>query len=255
MKILASDYDGTLRYGERVAKEDLDAIRRWQNAGHLFIIVTGRSMESFTNEMKKNKLCCDYIVANNGGVIYDGSGGRLQVSYMDYQRALELIDYISTLPCASYVINDGYYRHRIIVNEAENDLKYGDIAPIKDAQEILDSGKLAQIVVSLNNDQLAHEIVRYVNEQFSGSFIAYANRNCVDIVPSGISKADGLSYVLAYEGAEDAAVYTIGDSYNDLPMIEAFDGFCVANAPADIQEQVKKVYLNVGECIGDLMKE
>ena len=41
MKLLASDYDGTLRYEPKVVKEDLDALKRWQQAGNLFVVVTG----------------------------------------------------------------------------------------------------------------------------------------------------------------------------------------------------------------------
>ena len=98
MKLLASDYDGTLRYEPKVVKEDLDALKRWQQAGNLFVVVTGRSMESFMQELKENDFQCDFIVLNNGGVIYDGSGKCLGVRYLDFDKAMELIEYISTIP-------------------------------------------------------------------------------------------------------------------------------------------------------------
>ena len=66
-------------------------------------------------------------------------------------------------------------------------------------------------------------------------------------MPRGISKAKGLAFVLA-----DAC--TFGDSYNDLPMIEAYLGFCMDSAPLDIQEKSRGVYHSVGACIADLMK-
>ena len=53
MKILASDYDGTLRTEELVAEKDIEAIARFSKAGNLFGIVTGRSMES----LQKEKMC------------------------------------------------------------------------------------------------------------------------------------------------------------------------------------------------------
>lgn len=46
MKILASDYDGTLRVNEKVESYDLDMIHKHRAAGNLFGLVTGRSMES-----------------------------------------------------------------------------------------------------------------------------------------------------------------------------------------------------------------
>ena len=174
MKLLASDYDGTLRYEPKVVKEDLDALKRWQQAGNLFVVVTGRSMESFMQELKENDFQCDFIVLNNGGVIYDGSGKCLGVRYLDFDKAMELIEYIRTLPCASYVLNDGYHRHRVVIDASQKDLKYGDMPQEKDEKEILEGGKIAQIVISLSDDELAASIVRYINEQFSGFIQAYA---------------------------------------------------------------------------------
>ena len=46
MKLLASDYDGTLKYLDHVTQQDLDSIHRWKDAGNLFVMDTGRSMES-----------------------------------------------------------------------------------------------------------------------------------------------------------------------------------------------------------------
>lgn len=254
MKLLASDYDGTLRYEPKVVEEDLDAVKRWQNAGNLFVVVTGRSMESFLQELENNDFHCDFIVLNNGGVVYDGSGKCLQVSYLDFDKALELIEYIRTLPCASYVLNDGFHRHRVVIDPSQEDVKYANMPQEKDEEALLNGGKIAQIVISLNDDELAQRIVRYVNEQFNGYIEAYANRNCVDIVPVGISKAEGLSYVLQYLGIDDDDVYTIGDSFNDLPMIEAYHGFSVGMAPEEIREKSEQVYLSVADCIEDLMR-
>ena len=86
MKILASDYDGTLRTEELVDINDVHAIHEFRAAGNMFGLVTGRSMESIQTEIQKNKIEFDFIVANNGGVIYDRDFQRLQVLYMDSTR-------------------------------------------------------------------------------------------------------------------------------------------------------------------------
>ena len=73
-------------------------------------------------------------------------------------------------------------------------------------------------------------------------------------MPKGISKAKGLADVLADAGAKDEDVFAIGDSYNDLPMIEAYHGFCMDSAPEAIKQKSRAVYHSVGACIADLMK-
>ena len=51
---------------------------------------------------------------------------NFQVSYLDFDKALELIEYIRTLPCADYVLNDGFHRHRVVIDalQEECDFKY-----------------------------------------------------------------------------------------------------------------------------------
>ena len=56
MKILASDYDGTLRTEELVDINDVHAIHEFRAAGNMFGLVTGRSMESIQTEIQK-KMC------------------------------------------------------------------------------------------------------------------------------------------------------------------------------------------------------
>lgn len=52
MKLLATDYDGTLRYAQDVMPEDLKSIEEWKNKGNKFVIVTGRSKESIDAQIK-----------------------------------------------------------------------------------------------------------------------------------------------------------------------------------------------------------
>ena len=39
MKLLATDYDGTLRYAQDVMPEDLKSIAAWKEQGNKFVIV------------------------------------------------------------------------------------------------------------------------------------------------------------------------------------------------------------------------
>ena len=51
MKIICSDYDGTLNHGG-ITDEKLSAIRKWQENGKLFAVVSGRQAD-FYYELKK----------------------------------------------------------------------------------------------------------------------------------------------------------------------------------------------------------
>lgn len=252
MKVLASDYDGTLRTGEMVDTKDVEAIHAFREQGNVFGLVTGRSMESIKKEIERNGFEFDFIIANNGGVVYDANFNKLQCLYMDFNKALDIISYIKTLDCVSFVINDGYNRYKVRVDENQIDHKYGDMAEVTNEEEVLDKGKIAQLVISLNDQQMAHEISEYINTEFKGYVVAYPNTHCVDIVPDGVSKAEGLYVIESYMDLDHDHIYTIGDSYNDIPMLKEFHGCAVAHAQSDILNAAEHVYDSVADAILDL---
>lgn len=254
MKILASDYDGTLRSNPILSDENIKAIHRFRQAGHAFGIVTGRSMESIKSEIEKYQLEVDFLVTNNGGMIYDEKYTNIKDSFIAFDAALRLIEYIRTLHCASFVINDGYRRCRIVLDEKQKDIKYGNIDSTLTFEEVLEKKKIAQIVVSLDDDSYAHKIAEIVNKEYKGYVSAYVNVNCIDIVPYEISKGKGLQFIEEYKHYVHDDIYAIGDSFNDIPMLEAFHGMCVSHSQPEIKAKAEKVVDEVSDAIAYLMK-
>ena len=84
MKLLATDYDGTLRYAQDVMPEDLKSIEEWKNKGNKFVIVTGRSKESIDAQIKLFNLPCDYLITNNGGMVFGENGDVLLSNYLNF---------------------------------------------------------------------------------------------------------------------------------------------------------------------------
>lgn len=245
MKLLATDYDGTLSIHQEVSERNRKYIKDFQADGNKFGIVTGRSTESILKEIDKYKLDVDFLVANNGGVVYDKNMNLLKCTYMDFDGALSIIEYIRTCKCAAYVINDGYYRAKVVVNPELEDKKYGGTHEFKSSEEILNAGKIAQLVISLTDPVVAREIQEHINTRFGHIAVAYTNVNCVDIAPLNVSKAQGLRLAASNLGIDESDIYTIGDSYNDLPMLKAFHGACVENSNEEIKKEIKEVYKDV----------
>lgn len=253
MKIFASDYDGTLRIGQDVSEENKRMIQKWRDAGNLFVIVTGRSMESILSEIERNTLSCDYIIGNNGGVIYDREGNLLQETVMEFERALKVLEYIKTVRCFSYVINDGFHRAKVVVDASRPDRKYGMIKATKSVEEVLANRKIAQFVLSLDNMELAKQTAQIINERYADTVCAYVNVDCIDVVPNCISKAKGIQFLQEYVKAAKDEIFVIGDSYNDLPMIEDYHGFTLNHAEAIIQKQASDSFESVAAAIGSLL--
>lgn len=254
MKLFASDYDGTLRITADVSNDNKKMIDAWRAAGNLFVIVTGRSMESITAEQQRNQFSFDYLISNNGGVIYDAQLQKLSETLMDYQKALGVLAYIKTISCISYVINDGFHRAKVIVNPHIVDRKYGQVKPTMDAEEILANQKIAQFVLSMDDMDLAKRTAAELNEKFHDLICAYVNVDCIDIVPKHISKAKGVSFIASRHHIKNEDIFVIGDSYNDLPMIEAYDGFTLNHAEAVIKAQATNCYPDVAQALIHVLK-
>lgn len=254
MKILASDYDGTLRTGPVLSKDNIDAVHAFRQAGNAFGIVTGRSMESIRSEVERYALEFDFIVANNGGIIYDYGFQKIKESFMDFTKAMDLISYIKTLRCASLSINNGYRRCRMAVDKNVEDHMFKNLASTLSFEEIQTEQKIAQIVISLDDAAYAKEISDHINQVYDGYMSAYMNVNCIDIVPYGVSKGDGLRFIKDYKGYDENDVYAIGDSFNDISMIEEFHGFAVEHALEEIKQHAKYIVPEVCDAINELMK-
>lgn len=257
MKLLASDYDGTLKFGGKVMPEDRAAIDRWRKAGNLFVIVTGRSKESITKDLTETDIPVDYYVTNNGGMVFDSNDNTLLSTTLDTITAIDLMYAAHEHPdVVSYVVNDGVNRHKVDVHPNLEDHRYPALKPDWSEEEVMDSGRFAQIVYSCTTPEVALELASQINHFFSDSVVAYANNFVVDIVPKGVSKLTGLEFVIAYTDVDDQDVYAIGDSFNDIPMLEGVDNSaCVAASPAEVQDAANQVVGSVGDLIDGVLEQ
>ena len=255
MKLLASDYDGTLCQGDVVTKEDRDAIHAWRKAGHLFGIVSGRSMESIRKEVETQEIEIDFVIGNNGGTVYSADFEELKTYTIDFHKALDIMEYLKRETCISFVVNDGYHRAKVLLDASREDKKYAGFASAFRIEDAIARKTIAQIVASLDAEEDTIRIADYINAQFANYAIAYRNVNCVDIAPYGISKATGVSYVVKQRKIKNEDVYAIGDSYNDIPMLETYHGIAISNSPIQVKSYASQTAPSVGACILRLLDE
>lgn len=251
MKLLAADYDGTLRRGDTVSQRNKEALINWRKQGNLFGIVTGRSLESIQKEIIKNELAIDFLITNNGGVQADGNGNVLSVTTIDFNAALEIIDYIRSLNCISYVLNNGISRSRTVLKASAEDLKYGNQDVMRSEADLIAEGQIAQIVISVEDNEINHEYAKAINERFSAYVEAFPNLYCVDIVPKGISKAEGINKMLIDSKLEPVSVICVGDQFNDCSMLQAYKGYTFHDSPQELQSMAFKVIDEVADVVDD----
>ncbi|MBP3853598.1 MAG: HAD family phosphatase, partial [Erysipelotrichaceae bacterium] len=158
MKLLASDYDGTLSFNASVMPEDKQAIEKWRAEGNSFAVVTGRSKDSLERQLKENGIEVDYMICNCGSMVYDAQGQLLESIYFDYVTGIDTICIAKASEgVISVIANDENGRHRLIVDPDLQDHRFEGLEPDMKEEEIMDLPHIAQVVVSMATPDLAFE--------------------------------------------------------------------------------------------------
>ena len=97
-------------------------------------------------------------------------------------------------------------------------------------------------------DALATEFRRNKNMYVIKAVLPYNGLWAVDFTLAGVDKASGIARVGQTLGVNPANMVAVGDSYNDLPMLEAC-GFSIAmgNAPPEVKDAAEFVAPSVAE--------
>ena len=239
MKIICSDFDGTLNHGG-ITKKKLYSIRKWQEKGNLFCIVSGRGREFFS-ELKEKGIPIDYYLACNGALITDKDGNVISDVRCDGEIALSLIEYIFSL--------GGYF-----VNICREDLMRIENYAYPDAEGIrLEEAEMPryfnQISSAFSDFGKTADAAAKIRDKFGSYVNPLQNGTCLDIVPVGMDKARGIYKLLDTVGGEKKDVIAVGDNVNDEAMIREFYSYAMENGVDAIKSIADKITLSVEELI------
>lgn len=239
-KILSTDLDGTIIFDGRVREEDLAAMRRWREAGHLLVMNTGRSIDALHSALDASGLEFDYAVLYSGAVITDGDYEVLHVAAMP-----------DGVPAGVVEIVDGAPGVTVFTTTLGTDYQvYDTIGSSTELLTIFTPGTVADVEgltvigvpVRVADGPLFERIRDGVEERWGGAVIGFRNQDFYDLVPAGVSKGLGLTELVSeltapggpYEG-EAIETWTVGDSWNDIPMhVLADHPIAMASAPAEV---------------------
>ncbi|MCL2559002.1 MAG: HAD family hydrolase [Turicibacter sp.] len=262
MKLFGSDYDGTFykheNRGENELAENIAAVEKWREAGHLFAFATGRSIGEMAYDRIINHITFDYLVGLNGGIIINHKDEVMFRALIEPSVASEIVDLIQARNFGRLSVTDGFKGHYPIAlfegEYAESLAQYPEIvANFSLTLEEALANPVAMIALSTANTEEAVAFATLVNETFAGQVTAFANLQHVDIAAAGTSKATGLEYVAKRYSIDKNNVFGMGDSYNDVPMLENFNGFTLPEANDEIKSFADNVYETVAAAIKDVI--
>ena len=132
--------------------------------------------------------------------------------------------------------------------------KYYVITGVDDAPK----GLIHQVSIHTESLEEAASISKSLNERYGDKIEAFQNVVEIDIAPRGCSKGKGVNFLREYmkEQLGEFRLYGIGDSINDLPLLEASDvSYTFPYAPKEVQEKADKVVETIVDALEDSMRD
>ena len=237
MKLLVSDYDGTITANIKDIKINCTFIAKFIRNGNIFAISSGRSYQSLITAIHRQGIPHNYISCFDGISTYKNDGKLLWKYEMDKEIIDKLHDliYIKLHRTLYYVYNEDYVEKKMNL-------------PIR----------CISIPVRINklNNKFIQEFNKIKNENQNYDYFTYEFDGDVyfNIKPKGVSKSTSVEDLRLYLGIDKKDVFTVGDSLNDFEMIRDYNGYVIGNN-RKLKGICADTYDSVYKLIGDIEKQ
>lgn len=227
-KAIFMDIDGTLMENGCVSKRVIETIQRARAQGHLFFVCTGRSLGNMPETLRN----ADYL---DGYVM--GCGTHCVIGDQDIYHDCIAVDLVLKLAKFSFG------RGRECWYEGENRM----LATCSTFERIERFDTIEQFAEVLKTEPITKMTIlgpyrEEYDELFSDWFDIYGMGTYSDVILKGVTKATGMQHVLKHLGISRENCIGVGDSANDLPMIEfAGLGVAMGNAPEVVKAKADVV--------------
>ncbi len=253
-KVFASDFDGTLYFykapdPDKLPAANVEAVRRYQAAGHLFGLCTGRQVGGLTPFIT-GLVEPDFFITSSGANIVDRALAPI------YKRGVDR-------DVADAIVREMNPKGYRLTLDIEGDICvfakmdypgfYYVISGVDDAPE----GLIHQVSIHTESLEDAAAVSASINRRFGDKVEAFQNVIEVDIAPRGCSKGKGVERLREYyrEQYGDITLYGIGDSINDLPLLRAADvSYTFPYAPKEVQDAADFVFPTIVDALEHSMK-
>ena len=254
-KLLVLDVDGTLLNSEhQISKRTVMTLRKVQQMGVQVVLSSGRPTYGILPLAKILDLASygGYIIPYNGSQIIDMRDGRVlfekritpdmgpYVERTADQYGFDLMTYAEDV----VVTNNGQNDH--VINEAAiNGMK---LSAVEDLSISIDFNPSKLVLVSDDPGSI-DELEQRWEKRLSGTLDVMRSEDFyLEVVPSGVSKANTLGVLLDMLGVKTEEVVAMGDGVSDVGMIQqAALGIAMGNARDSVKRCADRVTLSNDE--------
>ena len=239
--IVFFDIDGTLcRYEDTVKDNIKSCFKRLHNGNHVVFLCTGRSPKDISNDILS--LGFDGIIACMGAVIIHGNE-VLQNRFITPDMLLETVGLMieRKVPALILGIDEVLRTEQMKPTPLETGI-------VRSVEDLYRNGKLMEISsldIEYPNVSALGKI-REIMDKHS-DLIEY-NETSGQTRLKGVNKAEAIRVVLARYSHENLKSYAIGDSQNDIEMLNCVDvGIAMGDAPDIVKSAASWITSTVEE--------
>ncbi len=235
IKLAAIDLDDTLLNNRHmISPACVDAIRRVKEQGVYVVLATGRMYRAALPFAQQLELEMPLIAYQGALVKNSGSGEVLYERTLDAQLSLHLIDFLEFQRIDYHIYcNDQVYARKMLPL-LEKHARVTGINPVinGDMAGVIMKTPPLEIMAVFQDYTRRKDVELMLRDRYHGRLhLSRFKYNTLEIMDRLATKAQALATVAARLGVQQHEVMAIGDSHNDVPMIEwAGIGVAVGNA-------------------------
>jgi Cof subfamily protein (haloacid dehalogenase superfamily) len=254
IKLIVSDLDGTLIHNHTTIKdEDVEALKRAADLGIGIAVASGRMYPEIGAIMERIGLTGTHAISQNGAYVHMAGGQLVAKHAFAPELLLKLV--AAAVPSnftMMFSAPDHYIAER--TTDHIEQLRGRLFAPLEIVPDVKERLGLDIVCgkVSLFGEVDELKIYKHrLTEEFGSVIDAYiSDIDCMDIMPSGVSKGTGLHALLGGLSVTPEEAICIGDSFNDISLFaEIPASFAMAGSHADVRARAARTTSGVAEAI------
>lgn len=242
IKMVAIDLDDTLLdSGLNISHSCIRNIQAVRNQGVIVTLATGRMYSSALPYAQELNVEVPLITYQGALVKNSKTQEILYYKPLDLQMAVEIMEYFK----GAGIHYHTYFEDRLCLESlSEEGLAYARLAGVEPIlmDSLIDScrsGHEALKIMAVTNDQeYLLDLENKLNHQYRSTLhITRSKANYLEVMHPLANKADALRLLADYYGIPQQQVMAVGDSYNDLAMIQwAGIGVAMGNARQEVKD-------------------
>ncbi|MGX7196216.1 HAD family hydrolase [Enterococcus olivae] len=236
-KLFAFDIDGTLLdSNKRPLPSTVAALTKLKNAGHYVTIATGRS-RYLASEVIRELAFDNYILCNGSAAFVDHQ--QVYKRLLHKEQLHEFLKEAHAMQIDTSFVGLDHSKRSTSYNPAFMDeamQSFGSTTPELD-MEFLEKNDVYQ-TLAFYDATYEH----YFDDKYSELDFVRWHPKCVDVIPTGGSKAATILHVAEGLGLSQQDVIAFGDGMNDREMLkEAGTGVAMGNASDEVRQYADRI--------------